>query len=375
MRFSHMIINNVLRRKLRSGLTAVAVAIAVGSVVTLVGIANGFRSSFLEFYQNADVDMIVTRSGSQRRLTSTLDATLSDRIAAIQGVREVVPGLADVVSFSDAGLYVVPVSGLIPETHVFEHFKILGGRNLKAGDKKGILLGIELAETLDAKVGSTVEVVEDEPFTVIGTFESSNVFENGSIVMSLEDLQTLMGREGQISGVSIALLNPEDSVAVEKITEQINALEKGLSVRTTKEHVESLSEIQMAVAMAWLTSTVAMVIGTLSTLNTMFMSIQERVREIGILRAIGWERSRVVTMILSESMTISILGGIFGVIVSIVFVKVLTNVPAVAGLIEGRIDLFVISQGLIIALLVGLLGGLLPALSASKLTPAEALQS
>ena len=106
MRFSTMILHNVLRRNLRSGLTVVAVAIAVGSVVALVGIANGFKDSFMEFYQSAGVDIIVTRSGSQRRLTSTLNESLSDRIQALPGVKEVVPGLADVVSFADVNLYV-----------------------------------------------------------------------------------------------------------------------------------------------------------------------------------------------------------------------------------------------------------------------------
>jgi len=351
------------------------VAIAVGSVVSLVGIANGFRDSFMDFYQSADVDMIVVRSGSQRRLTSTLDESLADRIQALPGVKEVVPGLADIVSFAEANLYVVPISGLLPETRVFNHFKITKGRNLLRSDRQAIVLGIDLAQTLGKEVGSVLDVVEGQPFDVVGIFESSNVFESGSILMPLADLQVLMGREGQVSGVSLTVDDPRDKRKMEQLSESIKKLEGGLSVRTTLEHVESLTEIQMAIAMAWLTSTVAIVIGTLGTLNTMFMSIQERIKEIGILRAIGWERKRIIAMILGESIMISLIGGVVGACFSILLVKLLTRVPAVNGLIQGRIDWAVLAQGLSVALLVGIIGGFLPALSASRLTPAEALQN
>ena len=375
MRFYKLIFHNVMRRRLRSALTAVAVAIAVGSVVSLVGIANGFRDSFMDFYQSADVDMIVVRSGSQRRLTSTLDESLAARIQALPGVKEVVPGLADIVSFAEANLYVVPISGLLPETRVFNHFKITKGRNLLRSDRQAIVLGIDLAQTLGKEVGSVLDVVEGQPFDVVGIFESSNVFESGSILMPLADLQVLMGREGQVSGVSLTVDDPRDKRKMEQLSESIKKLEGGLSVRTTLEHVESLTEIQMAIAMAWLTSTVAIVIGTLGTLNTMFMSIQERIKEIGILRAIGWERKRIIAMILGESIMISLIGGVVGACFSILLVKLLTRVPAVNGLIQGRIDWAVLAQGLSVALLVGIIGGFLPALSASRLTPAEALQN
>jgi putative ABC transport system permease protein len=374
MHFWQIILHNLLRRRLRSALTVVAVAIAVTSVVALVGIANGFKHSFMEFYEGADVDVVVTRSGSQRRLTSTLDEGLSGRIADLAGVEGVVPGLADVVSFPEANLFVVPVSGLQPGTRIFDHFRLTAGRSLAAGDRRKVMLGVELADTLGRRTGDSLEVVEDQMFEVVGLFESSNVLENGMILMPLVDLQELMGREGQISGVSVTVRNGTDSAAVARLIERIHGLEPGLSVRTTKEHVESLTEIQIAIAMAWLTSTVAILIGTLGTLNTMFMSIQERVREIGILRALGWNRRRVVTMILGESVALGLVGGCLGVLAAILLVRLLTRVPAVNGLIESRIDPGVVAQGLLVAVLVGLVGGTLPALGASRLAPAEALQ-
>ena len=92
MGFVTIAIRNVLRRPLRSCLTLLAVALAVGSVVSLVGIANGFKHTFLEFYQGVGIDLLVVRSGSARRLTSTMEESLGDKIAALPGVVEVIPG-------------------------------------------------------------------------------------------------------------------------------------------------------------------------------------------------------------------------------------------------------------------------------------------
>ena len=369
-----MTFRNVLRRPLRSALTLIAVSLAVCAVVSLVGIANGFKDTFMDFYKGAGVDLLVVRSGSARRLTSTLDETLGDKIAQIQGVKEVIPGLADVVSFSDIGLYVVPVSGLLPETRVFDSMEPVEGRRLKRDDSRTVMIGITLAESLDKKVGDMLDVVEGEPYEVVGIYESFNVIQNGSLVVSLAELQRLMGREGEVSGFSIVATDATDDALMDSIARQVKDLETEITVRPTKEHVESLSEIQLAIAMAWLTSTVATVIGAIGVLNTMFMSIQERTLEIGLLRAIGWSKTRIVSMILMEAIILAVIGATIGILISLILVALLTRMPAVNGLIEGKISVMVIAQGFAIAIVVGLIGGFLPAIRASRLAPSEALR-
>jgi putative ABC transport system permease protein len=374
MGFLTIALRNVMRRPLRSCLTLFAVALAVGAVVSLVGIANGFKATFLDFYQGVGIDLLVVRSGSARRLTSTLDERLGDKIAALPGVAEVIPGLADVVSFPDEGLYVVAVSGLVPETRVFESMDVVEGRMLRVEDGRGLMLGATLADSLQKSVGDSVEVVEDEAYEVVGIFDGFNVLQNGSIVISIQELQRLMGREGQVSGFSIVTEDASDDQLLDRIAAQVQTMESGISVRRTREHVESISEIQIAIAMAWLTSTVAILIGSIGMLNTMFMSVQERTVEIGLLRAVGWSRLRVISMILNEAALLSVLGAIVGTLGAMLLVRCLTVMPVVNGLIEGRISAAIVVQGLLIALVVGFLGGLLPAVRASRLSPSVALR-
>ncbi|WP_404304415.1 ABC transporter permease [Neorhodopirellula lusitana] len=369
-----MTLRNIVQRPLRSGLTLVAVALAVCAVVSLVGIANGFKDSFLDYYQGAGVDLIVVRSGSARSSTSTLDESLGDRIAMLDGVADVIPGLSDIVSFTEVGLYVVPVSGLKPETQVIEAMEPVAGRRLLQSDKRAVMVGITLAETLGKKVGETLDIVEGEGYKIVGIYESFNVIQNGSLVVSIGELQRLMGREGEVSGFSIVTTDATDEALLERISADIEAMQPDLKARPTREHIESLSEIRLAVAMAWLTSMLATIIGSIGVLNTMFMSIQERTREIGVLRAIGWTRKRIISMVLLESILLCLLGAILGITVALFLVSMLTHMPAVNGLIAGKIRTGVVMQGLLIAIVVGFLGGLLPALAASKMSPAEALR-
>lgn len=133
--------------------------------------------------------------------------------------------------------------------------------------------------------------------------------------------------------------------------------------------------IRMAHSMAWMTSVIAVLVGGIGMLNTMIMSVVERIREISILRAIGWRKSRIMAMILGESMILSIAGGALGAVGAILLIGYLTTLPTVAGFMTGRIAPEVILKGFFLALAVGVLGGLFPAYRAAQLMPSDGLRS
>jgi len=373
MWFSTFVLKNLTRRPFRSVLTIIAIALAIGSVVALVGVADGFERSFLRVYEGAGVDLLVVRGGRQR-LNSALDESLNDEILQVPGVQQALPGLADFVSFPDAGVYMALVQGWRPETPVFDHLRITSGRHLSKSDAKGVLLGAVLADKLDKHVGDTVEILEGEHFKVVGIYESNNVFENGALVIPLKELQRMMSRPGQVTGISVVLTQHDDPQLPEQVRQRIKALAPGLIVMSVREHVESLPEIKMAKGMAWLTSTIALLIGSFGMMNTMLMSVHERTREIGILRAVGWRVGRVIRMIVLEGVFLSLLGAVCGSLGAVVFMKILTKVPATSLFIDGHIDPLLLIYGFLIAIGVGLLGGILPARRATRMLPTEALR-
>lgn len=379
MRFSTFVLKNLTRRPLRSLLTVFAIATAIGAAVSLVGVAHGFEQTFLSLYRNADVDMVVVRAGSRNRLHSTLDENLGEKIKKVPGVKEVIAGLVDVASFPDAGLVSVILQGWEPETAVFNHLTIMQGRSLRKTDKRAILLGHILAGNLGKKVGDTVDVVENEPFEVVGVYESRNVFENGAMVLPLSELQRIMDkgptgdRPGQITGFSLILDGPRDKAAMQQLRHEIEAVAPKLSAQPTGDFVKSIGEIQLAKAMSLLTSCIALCIGLFGITNTMVMSVNERTREIGILRAVGWQIPRVVRMIMLEAVFLGVLGAVVGMVGSTLIVRLLTRIPTINGVIEGRIPPVFYAYGFGVAVLLGLLGSIIPAIRATQMMPTEAL--
>jgi len=375
MRFYTFVLKNVLRRRVRSSLTVIGMAVAVGAVVALVGISQGFERSFLDIYQRQKVDLIVQQRGVKQKLTSVLDAGLGKQILEIPSVKVVNSGMVDMTSMEELGPVPVLVQGWDADSPLLRELNVLpGGRLLEAGDKGQVLLGERLATSLSKKPGDPIEIFGGESYTVCGIFQSKSVYENGSMVVLLADLQRFMGHPGQVSGFTVVVEDPNDKAEIGRIQHAIEALGSHLEVTPTTEFVNSTAEIVFIRAMAWLTSAIALVIGSVGMLNTMVMSVFERPREIGILRAIGWGRWRVVRMILMESILLSVAGGVVGTAGAVLLTRVLSKQPAVAGMIDGRMAPAVIVQGFIIALCVGLVGAAYPAYRGAQLLPTEALR-
>jgi putative ABC transport system permease protein len=183
-----------------------------------------------------------------------------------------------------------------------------------------------------------------------------------------------MDRPGQVTGFSIVLQRADKAAPTDQVRTAIENLAKGLSAMPVAEHVNSLAEIRAARVMAWVTSAIALMVGATGVLNTMFMSVHERTSEIGILRAIGWRKWRVLWMVLAESLILSQMGAIAGSLIAIGLVKLLTRLPLTNGVIDGHVPFVVVAEGFLIALMVGLIGGLGAAWIAARMLPTAALR-
>jgi putative ABC transport system permease protein len=377
MRFSTFIVKNIVRRRMRSTLTIVGVAAAVGAVVAFVGISFGFERSFMAIYQRQGLDLIIDQTGQKNKQVSSLPLAIGEQIAKVPGVKMVHPGLMDQISMEELEPLGLIVQGWDAGSPLLDQFKYISGRKFARGAGEEVVLGKKLAATLDKKVGETFTVLDDRTFKVAGIVDAGTTIENGMMYMNLDALQKIMGRRADmVTGFAVAL---EDSYrtseeSIHKVAKDIAALNKQLDVKTASDLVKTTTELQFVRAMALVTSVIALFIGTISMLNTMIMSVFERTKEIGVLRAIGWGRFRVVKMIVMESMLLSIIGGVVGTIGAVLLAKILSHIPAFSGVVDGNLALSVIVEGFLIALGVGFLGALYPAYRGAQLLPTEALR-
>lgn len=374
MGFTTIIFRNVMRRKTRSLLTMLGVALAIAAVVALLGITSGFSQSLLTMYEDRGVDLVVVRAGVADRLTSTLDESIGERIKKLPHVKAAAASLTE--------LDVMPIRGWQPDSFAFEQLHMASGRRLTAEDAGKVLLGVTLAAEKNKKVGDKFEISAKD-FEVVGIFDVKNPIENSAAVMLLPDLQSLMDRTGQVTEFQIAMetiVGDGKTAAVEELRREIEALTdaEGKSLRLTAmpthDFVSSNTQLRLAQGMAWMTSMIALVIGGVGILNTMIMSVLERTQEIGVLRALGWRKFRIIRLILGESMLLTLGGAVAGSLLAVVLTFALTQFSLVPGMVHGDFSPRVLLIGLAMAIGVGLFGGLYPAWRGATLPPTEALR-
>lgn len=406
MHFSTFLQRNILRRKIRSLLTTVGIAISIMAVVALLGVSDGYLQATSEQYELHSVDMVVVRAGVADRLNSSLDEHFADRLSKLPDVESVNPVLSDRVSLGRETPGGVLVMGLPAWSKTLKSLKFIEGKPFStsinevnpvslqeaselpltdespASSPRSILLGEQLAKNIRKQVGDKLSV-EETPFEVLGVFKSSNPFENNAAIFLLDDLQKLMERGEQVTEFQLTV-TPEARSSKERMQALRTSIESlrdeddrklGLAAMPTQDYVASNSQLRIAQAMAWVTSAIALFIGCVGMINTMFTSVMERTQEIGVLRAIGWKKSRIMSMILGESLILTLAGAIVGSLFAVVLIRILSQFEAAQAFVMGTVPLRVLLIALGLAVVVGILGGLYPAIRATGLQPTEALRS
>lgn len=383
MWFSTLVLRNIWNRKVRSFLTAGGLSVAVCAVVTLIGVADVFERSVTRLLEGRGLDMVVTKARSPQRTNSTLPESLGLRLRELSGVRHVEPMLLDMVSFPDDNLIAVYVLGWQPGGIMFEGVTLTAGRKLQRDDDRAVMLGTMLAKNLDKKIGDVVNI-EGTDMEVVGIHQGGTIFEDSLAVVPLSTLQRLMGRSGLVTSFMLRVEGDSDGekqAVLDRLKEVIPTLTDdklrnyNASALSTREHIQSNLELRVVKGMAWSTSAIALFIGVIGMLNTMMISVFERTKEIGTLRAVGWRRSRVVRMILTEALVLSVAGAIMGVFLSLGLTWLLSKVPAASNLIlPSHVTPSLALQALLLAVVSGVLGSIYPAYTATRLQPTEALR-
>ncbi|WP_231615474.1 ABC transporter permease [Novipirellula artificiosorum] len=360
-------------------MTLFALASAIASVVALLGIARTFQDSFAEVYRSHGVDVVVSRQGAADRLSSSIDESLAEQIIHVEGVARTSAVLLETLSLENEGIYGIPAMGMQPDSWLMENYRFSqrsddGTQSASSTKINGRLwLGIHLADRLGVAAGQTIELF-DQAYRVQDIFTSRSTWENGSMIVPLDLLQELTGRENQVTYVNVQLDADLGDASMDRVLANIKAVDAKLLPLATEDFVATDTRMQIASAMAWMTSMIAVLIGAIGTLNTMMTSVIERTGEIGILRAIGWSRRRIVAMIMGESFMLAVIASVLGCVAAMLLTWGLSRSPAVRGIMDASIHPMVMVHGILIGLGIGLFGALLPAWRAAKLLPTQAFR-
>jgi putative ABC transport system permease protein len=348
----------------------------------MAAIAWGFQASLERTNAARGADVIVTRLTKRRPSPTPFEQARANDLAAMPGVRAVAGMVWELLTIENTPSIVV--YGWEPGSFLWDHlspragqFKTTAEARGEAGGaagEGGVYLGVMCAEVLRKKVGDTVQI-ESRTLRVAGIFESAAMIENGAAILPLPILQTILGSEGKVNFLNVRLAPNATAEQFEHLRDTIQARFRGLRVFRGDEIGQNTIETQAAKAMSVATLMIALVIGTLGVMNTMLMSVFERKCEIGLLMAVGWRYSRILAMILLESLMLCLFGAVAGVVLGVAGVRTLQNLDSLRDKIEAQFGLGLVSGALVFAVVLGILGGVYPALRALAVQPLEALRS
>ena len=365
-----MALKNLLRRKSRSLLTLVAIAIGVAAMVAMGALGAGMAAGYQSMAGGSQADLVLSQAEAYDLTLSAVDEYIGDELLAMPEVRQVAGTILGNVSIEGGAQYFF-IFGHDPDSFAVEHFRIVDGESLSARNVRGrpLLLGKVAADAFEIGVGDIIRLTGGS-FRVIGIYETGDAFEDGGAVIPLDEAQTLLQKHRLVGAYYIKL---RDASFADRLQEKVDRRYPNLKLSTASEFGEKQQMVDYLKGMGWAVGALAIIVGGVGMTNTVLMSVFERTREIGVLRAVGWRRRRVLIMIVTESVTLALVGGALGVALGVALVLAIRDVP-LFGFIHGQFSAGLFLQAFVIALILGVFGGLYPAWRASKLLPLEAMR-
>ncbi len=380
-----MAFSSIWSSKMRSFLTMLGIIIGVVAVVVLISLVNGATASVTSEIQGLGSNLLTVSIRNNRYHNLTLDE-ISQLNEASASIGAVAPNLSQpVIAKNGSKTYSATIQGTTPDYLAIGNLQIQYGRFLKTPDLDSqsavAILGINVADELFGRqdvLGEKISI-SGRTFLVVGVLEKGSSAFSGSddkIIVPFS-LAQRMASQKYLTSFYVASI---DSNSVDQAQKDIEATllkmyrqdEDAYNIMNQASILDVMDSVMgtLSLLLGGIAG-ISLLVGGIGIMNIMLVSVSERTREIGIRKAIGAGRNRILTQFLIESMVISVVGGVIGILVSW---GLLSIVSAVAGMSFGM-TLGVIALAVGFSVLVGVVFGLYPANKASKLHPIQALRT
>ena len=371
MRLTTMALANLGRRPLRTTLTALGIAVAVGSFIVMVGLSQGIERAWVTNLHARGTHILAGQKGAVNRLNTSLDESLGREMERVAGVGAVAGELGDLMILEEDQTTVS--AGWPAGCFLWGALHLTEGRLPAPGEADAALLGEAAAEALHKKVGDAL-LLQNHRFTLVGVFRMNGVLGNSAVVIPLGAMQDLMQRPGKVTGFNIRVDRPEISGRVAEVRRRLQAAFPALMFAESDTVADDDGILRLFRAIAWSVSAAALWIALVVMLNTLLMSVLERTRDVGVLSAVGWSSGRILRMFVLEGSLLALCGGIAGLLLGSAGLHWLLSLPRLRGLFETAMTAAMLFQVLIVTALLGILGSLYPAWRASRLSAVDALK-
>lgn len=379
-------LRSLIVRKTSNLLAVFGVALVVFVLAAALMLSAGIRKTLTS--SGRDDIAIVIRKGSEAELSSSVEDPLIGLVAAQSGVAQVAgraAGVGETVlvvaleKVGAVGFTNIQVRGIAPESTVLDRpIRIVKGRQAKPGTDE-VMIGKRLEGRFRGlSLGSSFELRRNRPAVVVGVFSAEGASYESEVWADQDTLRSAFGRPGIVSSVRVRLTSKSAFESFRAAVEQDKRI--GLEALTERKYYERLSE-GTSLFISVLGSVIAVFCSLgamIGAMITMYGAVANRMREIGTLRALGFRRGQVLLSFLIESLVLSAVGGLIGCVGALAIGSVEISMMNFASWSEVVFRLEPTPQALTVALacagLMGLLGGFLPAIRASRISALAAMR-
>lgn len=385
-------LSSIFVHKMRSILTMLGIIIGISSVIFIVALGQGgteqLKSLIVGPGNTVSLTYMPSEEEIQKNPTMLWTPFTEDDIRAVESIPEVAKVVTSSESFGTVRFrenhqeaYIAGVNQAYIEVN---ELHVASGRNLLASDflgaRRTAVINAKVQEELFEDVNPLGEIIyiDAQPFEIVGILEKPegllSSFDTMTVYIPWETLRAVTG-ENRISYITIQAENTEDlQIAGEKaahLLNQIHRTEDAYQVLNMEQIAEGISQITGIMTMIiGSIAGISLLVGGIGVMNIMLVSVTERTREIGIRMALGATRGQILFQFLTESVTLTLIGGMIGIIFGSFAAMI---VSAFIGFTL-TISLPVILIGLGFSMVIGIIFGILPANKASNLDPIESLR-
>jgi putative ABC transport system permease protein len=373
----------IIATKTRSGLTMLGIIIGVMALIALVSVAQGATSGIQDQFKGLGARNL-TITGTTNQSITVDDVIEIAREPGVDIVSETVSGRATISSNqASTRAQVIGVDSdykTVVDPDIFVGSFLPNVENTK--DARLIVLSSSLASDLELdaySINSTIAVGSTE-FTVVGILDDADGFgSQGSAYIPLDTAFKYVAVPPYLSSITVQTINEE---IVPEVTANLTSLlkarhnisgerEADFVIVDASQLLDAIGTVQqfLSLLLGGIAS-ISLVVGGIGIMNIMLVSVRERTREIGIRRAIGAQQSQILTQFLIEAIVLSLVGGIIGVIIG----EIVAYFLAQLGEWNFALSPTMILASLGFSMFIGVVFGVWPARTASKLKPVEALR-
>lgn len=371
-----LVYRNLRARPIRSILTLLGIVVSTASMVLFLSFGEGLRKAIEGELSNVGPALLVLPEGQEAfgaGFPELTPQTLQQlrAIAGEVGISQIIPtavltrgGFDPSTSFVFQGL----PQGVGPAT-LYPNLELAEG-SLEPG-KNGAVIGAKIVERNNLKLGKKLRLSPSIQLEVVGTLKASGGLSDNVVYIPIEAVQQTLGTQNYTS----VLLNIEPGKKAETVAAAIKERVPGVEAQTSGDVLKFAERaVRITDLVRFGISLVALIVGGLLVANTVMMSVYERIREFGLMRALGAKRNFIFGLVLLEALLLGIAGGLMGLLVgqlasSLVNWYTLKEVGLPLSSVTPRLALFALA----VAITLGLLAGFLPARTASRLKVVEAL--